>query len=406
MDDNRYFSSDFIVNYYQKNDNILFIYKVMKQKLKFLNGLRGMAALFVFIAHGGYLAELPMGSIGVDIFFVLSSFLLTGILYQKFHNYLEERKCKKDWLYTLLNYFFRRFMRVYPLFAVIAIVLGLVSSEVTNNAFHTKGVVYWIPGVLSFSFNYRFHVFWTLPLEMEYYCIIPVFVAIVIFSRRFWWVVCTIILLVSLYISITIYHDDHQTIVPHLPSFIDGSLASILCFKIRYGKRENISKRTKVIMDILVYVILVVSLGIVGSGLIDLISKTEAFKVLKGNSYVAPPLSFVLFKETLWPGPVSRFLELNFFMFCGKISYPLYLTHPFPIYFWGSIEDYYKRLIVLLSSSILIASILHYLIEFPVQKATSKVSAYLQSKQCKNNCYLNPIIEEIQLMNNSEVIYI
>lgn len=46
-------------------------------RIKELDGLRGLAILLVFFHHA---AGVPMGWIGVDIFFVLSGFLITRIL--------------------------------------------------------------------------------------------------------------------------------------------------------------------------------------------------------------------------------------------------------------------------------------------------------------------------------------
>ncbi|KAJ8558578.1 hypothetical protein ON010_g8872 [Phytophthora cinnamomi] len=46
-------------------------------KLKYLNGLRGVASLLVVHIHASYLRELTIAPSSVDVFFVLSAFLLT-----------------------------------------------------------------------------------------------------------------------------------------------------------------------------------------------------------------------------------------------------------------------------------------------------------------------------------------
>src|SRR5688572_33093349 len=73
-----------------------------------LDGVRGLAILAVLAVHTNHLfgwSLLKGGSIGVDIFFVLSGFLITCIL-------LEE------WEHTghvsLRNFYLRRFLRLVP----------------------------------------------------------------------------------------------------------------------------------------------------------------------------------------------------------------------------------------------------------------------------------------------------
>ncbi|KAG2822799.1 hypothetical protein PC116_g26626, partial [Phytophthora cactorum] len=48
-------------------------------KILFLDGVRGTAVIFVVTQHTGYMHDIFMGAVGVDAFFVLSSFLLTMI---------------------------------------------------------------------------------------------------------------------------------------------------------------------------------------------------------------------------------------------------------------------------------------------------------------------------------------
>ncbi|GAB9477468.1 hypothetical protein Gpo141_00014547, partial [Globisporangium polare] len=48
-------------------------------KILFLDGLRGVAAVLVVTQHVGYMGDINLGECAVDIFFVLSSFLLTWL---------------------------------------------------------------------------------------------------------------------------------------------------------------------------------------------------------------------------------------------------------------------------------------------------------------------------------------
>src|SRR5438270_7909455 len=77
-----------------------------------LDGFRAIAFLTVFATH--YLL-LPWGFTGVDAFFVLSGFLITGILYDK-----------RDDLHRARNFYVRRSLRIFPLYYGIMLALVLL----------------------------------------------------------------------------------------------------------------------------------------------------------------------------------------------------------------------------------------------------------------------------------------
>ena len=82
-----------------------------------LDGVRGLAILMVLMDH--FIGEMPpansleraivyvtgYGSYGVDLFFVLSGFLITGILYDT-----------RDKAFYFRNFYMRRFLRIFPLY--------------------------------------------------------------------------------------------------------------------------------------------------------------------------------------------------------------------------------------------------------------------------------------------------
>ncbi len=84
----------------------------------YLDGLRGVAVLLVFVFHAAR-AGLPGGFIGVDIFFVLSGYLITRIL----HRAEGQDQGRID----LPGFYARRMRRLMP--AVIVVVLVVVARE-------------------------------------------------------------------------------------------------------------------------------------------------------------------------------------------------------------------------------------------------------------------------------------
>jgi peptidoglycan/LPS O-acetylase OafA/YrhL len=77
-----------------------------------LDGLRAIAFLAVFGYH--YLG-LPWGWAGVDLFFVLSGFLISGILFDT-----------RDELHRIRNFYIRRTLRIFPLYYGVFLLLVLV----------------------------------------------------------------------------------------------------------------------------------------------------------------------------------------------------------------------------------------------------------------------------------------
>jgi peptidoglycan/LPS O-acetylase OafA/YrhL len=78
-----------------------------------LDGLRAVAFLMVFFHH--YM-RLPWGWSGVDFFFVLSGFLITGILFDTRHDFHRFR-----------NFYVRRTLRIFPLYYGIILGMGCVA---------------------------------------------------------------------------------------------------------------------------------------------------------------------------------------------------------------------------------------------------------------------------------------
>lgn len=134
-----------------------------------LDGLRGVAILLVIAHHAGLLAS---GWIGVDLFFVLSGFLITGILV----------RAREDPHY-FRNFWARRALRILPACAVFLSVLLLVSPWLLGDRLPAHQLWLWL-----FAANltiarhgfaavppYTAHL-WSLAVEEQFYLIWPVVV--------------------------------------------------------------------------------------------------------------------------------------------------------------------------------------------------------------------------------------
>lgn len=81
-----------------------------------IDGLRAIAILLVLIYHGG-LSLFPSGFIGVDVFFVISGFLITTIIHESLN--------KND--FAFFDFYNRRLWRLQPVFVALIVVTTLLS---------------------------------------------------------------------------------------------------------------------------------------------------------------------------------------------------------------------------------------------------------------------------------------
>lgn len=136
-----------------------------------LDGFRGLAVLFVLLAHSSHAGYNPLGidfnhfgSVGVYLFFVLSAYLINR---QMLEALAAQRASLKFWL----RYALRRLMRIYPMYLLALI----VSFSLYTKGF--GGPIHSIDGILKhLILTEAKGVFWTIPVEVAYYLISPLIV--------------------------------------------------------------------------------------------------------------------------------------------------------------------------------------------------------------------------------------
>lgn len=145
-----------------------------------IDGLRAIAVLSVVIFHAFPAGKLKGGFIGVDIFFVISGFLITGILLREL----------KAGTFSILQFYARRVVRIFP--ALIAVLvtclvagwLGLFSDEYAQVGKHVAGSAAFVVNLLLWQEVGYFDVsselkpllhLWSLGIEEQFYIVWPVF---------------------------------------------------------------------------------------------------------------------------------------------------------------------------------------------------------------------------------------
>jgi len=148
-----------------------------------LDGLRGIAILAV-LAYNGHLSYGRGGFVGVNIFFVLSGFLITTLLVQEFRHSAK---------IELKNFYYRRALRLLPaLFALMVVCMGYAAVlQPQDKAELTfRGVLYtffyvanWAQvGDVASGIGALSHC-WSLSVEEQFYLVWPLLLILLLKSR-------------------------------------------------------------------------------------------------------------------------------------------------------------------------------------------------------------------------------
>lgn len=153
-----------------------------------LDGLRAVAFIFVTLGHAGMSVPMvSLGMAGVGIFFVLSGFLITGILLDTRKHLLEAGASRG---FALRQFYIRRFLRLAPLlYSVLALCLLMQVQPIAStwpwHFLYLSNIYQYLYGWIGWGSN-----LWTLAIEEQYYLMWP---WVVLFAPKRWVVRCLIL---------------------------------------------------------------------------------------------------------------------------------------------------------------------------------------------------------------------
>jgi peptidoglycan/LPS O-acetylase OafA/YrhL len=317
--------------------------------IPFLDGLRALAVLLVIFNH----LNVPFfsgGYIGVDIFFVISGYLITGILAEDYLNFYRG-STESDNLYVNLRvFYFKRARRILPL-AIFTLVVSLIfsffifahsrfSQELTS-AFWSSIFAANIH-LVSLATDYFasntgeksvFQHFWSLAVEEQFYLFYPLIFSLALRLhglrsgklKLYWYrrVAIVVSVLGILSFSYNLISVSMSPIQAYFSSFSRawelacGCLLSI----VSYSKFKVNSKK------------ILRRLGLIG--FLAILFATLLFKhdsTYPGIRALFPVLgtSLIIFSITSLKGEknlLERFLSAMPVTYLGRISYSLYLVH-------------------------------------------------------------------------------
>lgn len=286
-----------------------------------LDSLRALAVLSVMWSHWmphEYLLRLPWGQVGVQLFFVLSGFLITGIL-------VRARESLRPRATVLKAFYVRRALRIVPVYYLLLLVLYWLDFDTTRPTiawhvtFATNGWIVWFNSYASWLAH-----FWSLAVEEQFYLLWPF---AVLFLPRWMVVQICYALMVIACVSrgyLGFFHSDHITDVLLLAN-ADALACGALLALAPSGTTASIAKPEALRFVFVVFVI---------TQLFVLIQYDHWLETVRRTCMILC-CGWIVFRAAVGvKGAVGRVLSNKLLRGIGKLSYAMYLLHNFMIPTW------------------------------------------------------------------------
>lgn len=304
--------------------------------VKSLDGIRAVAIILVMLFHFYFLLE--VGWIGVQLFFVLSGYLITSIL-------LESKDSSLP-LY-LKRFYWRRSLRIFPLYFLYLGAVGLLFII----AKQPPDFISKLPYLLVYNYNHyplfhsiaidtTFTHFWSLSLEEQFYLVWPI---IIFYSnnRSLQYLLVAIIFLcpIARYLSFEWLQANNypsadlgQIVYRLTTSQLDGFAFGALIPLFKLKTSEILSSRISIISSIL-FVLLgafnlfttnipLSSLGYMNGG-VENYQYIWSYTIINFFS-LGLILAAISTSGLSW---LKKILEQSVFIQIGKVSYGMYVYH-------------------------------------------------------------------------------
>lgn len=352
-----------------------------------LDVLRGLAALWVLMFHYVELAPAPfkqsidsiflhMGWNGVDLFFILSGFLIGSIIIKAQH-------------YGAAGFLVRRFFRIYPAYILMVILcLWLTRQELIGNTklliAHILMIHQWIPG-FGGAIN---GVLWTLGTEFEFYIIAAI---IFCFPQRVsaWWWIVAVMVAISMISRAVVYacndNEMHRFFwATQLYGMLGMFAVGFAIAKIRPYLEAWIQKHF-----LFLCVIGVVLLAVFLYWMRRHLGNYWGFphSVIFGRFYSSLVFGYLVLIFSSVPACMEALFKKTGAAFLGDISYGIYLVHLpvmeklsafFLLYFPHASSFIYLSSVLI--CVLILASLIYFGVEKPFILLGKKLVAYLSAK--------------------------
>jgi peptidoglycan/LPS O-acetylase OafA/YrhL len=310
---------------------ITFIPDVVQTKyLPSLNGFRAISILLVLLDHFTFNYShkfeykiLLIGNLGVNIFFVISGFLITTLL-------LKEKVSTGN--ISLKKFYIRRFFRIIPVSYLYIIVLLILNHFFNLNIslLGFIGAFLFLGNIGLFHNNWYTSHYWSLAFEEQFYLVFP-FILKKNFKFYVWFLLMMLLVVFVLrqfeFVELKntnpiLYRFQYlKEVTFYLDGIIIGSLFSILTIKNMLPVKQFLAHKT------IIHIILVPLIVLIHCGYLPVLNNTA-------NSYVSSVMIGILILSNIQPAtdPIFKLLNNRLINYIGILSYSIYIWQQLFVY--------------------------------------------------------------------------
>jgi peptidoglycan/LPS O-acetylase OafA/YrhL len=345
--------------------------------IKQLDGFRFFAIAGVMIFHlitpgGPVFSKIPLGC-GVNLFFVISGFLITTILFN----------IKEDGAGNILNnikvFFIKRALRIFPIYYLTILFLFIIGFQ------NYKEVTSWMLGYganiwISLNKPYlgSYNHLWSLAVEEQFYLFWPFIILFI--SKKYIKLTIYITIIISVLFKIYLFYINGFW-VPAINAFTLScmdilGLGALLAYYVKYEKEkyETYFLNKWVLLTVFIIYLLSITFSVIPNQWIRDVLGNTLFSVL-ALFILAPAVT------DRYTGIFNAILQNKIIIHFGRISYGLYLYH----FFMPDLYNYLVSLNILtipgdifkwsfyFAVCIIISELSWFLIERPILNLKKKV---------------------------------
>lgn len=302
--------------------------------IRALDGIRGMAVLLVLFYHlansvgvefnysNKVQALAGLGWMGVDLFFVLSGFLITGILYDSKRN-----------PHFFKNFYARRALRIFPLYFSALIFLLLLRSAWPHLGLYGTSSDAWLWVYLSNfviavqgfgAFGLMDH-FWSLAIEEQFYLVWPFVVFSLSRGAAMWVAFCMCLVAPLMRIALALGSGDNSAAIYVLSPLRMDSLAvgALLALAIRGPQAVDVRRLVRPALGVMAAAAAVLMLILWFTR--NVTPHSLAMETVGLSAVALLGVGTIILALAT---PVRHVFEHRLLRWFGKYSYGLYVWHP------------------------------------------------------------------------------